>query len=519
MIVRDVFGTRCGRVIAKALTRSSYVPAPSLTWTQRRFNQHVVRNQRPFRLAIIGSGPAGFYSALKVMSLIQDAVVDMYEQLPVPFGLVRFGVAPDHPEVKNCQDRFTEVASSPRFNFIGNVDVGRDLLLSSLVPQYDACLFAYGASKDRRLNVPGEDTLSGIYSARAFVGWYNGLPEYAALSPNLDAGDTAVIIGQGNVALDVARTLLSDVDRLKNTDMTEHALAVLAKSRIKRVHVVGRRGPMQASFTIKEVRELTNLPGVSFAPIDTSLTPPEPGKLPRMQKRLTQLLLRGSATPSTSASRSWSIDFLLSPTSFSGTSSGVPSLTAVNFARTAFEGQDPFDAKTRVRNTDEHTSIPASTAFKSIGYKSESLPGMADLGIPFDSASGTIPNFASGRILTDSSALAASNSQHLPGMYCTGWVKNGPTGVIASTMEDAFASAEAISEDWERKIQNVKGAGPEVAKEGWDALKDEVEARGVRSVSWEDWERIDRAEKDRGRARGKEREKFASVDEMLRVTE
>lgn len=411
------------------------------------------------------------------------------------------------------------MASSPRFNFIGNVDVGRDLPLPSLVPHYDACLFAYGASQDRRLNVPGEGTLSGIYSARAFVGWYNGLPEYTALSPDLDAGDTAIIIGQGNVALDVARILLSDVDRLKNTDVTEHALAVLAKSRIKRVHVVGRRGPMQASFTIKEVRELMNLAQVAFSPIDPSLLPPEPGKLPRMQKRLTQLLLKGSVTPQISASKSWSLDFLLSPTSFNGTSRTSGSLAEVNFARTTFEGQDPFETKARVRSTDECTSIPASTAFRSIGYKSEALTGMADLGIPFDPASGTIPNSAGGRILTKSSVLSLSNSEHLPGMYCTGWVKNGPTGVIASTMEDAFASAEAIAEDWENKVQNIGGRGTGWVKGGWDTLKSEVEARRVRTVSWEDWEKIDRAEKERGMERGKEREKFASIQEMLRVVE
>ena len=410
------------------------------------------------------------------------------------------------------------MAKSPRFNFVGNVDVGRDLPLSSLVPHYDACLFAYGASKDRRLNVPGEDTVSRIYSARAFVGWYNGLPEYAALSPQLDAGDTAVIIGQGNVALDVARTLLSDVDRLKSTDMTERALATLAKSRIKRVHVVGRRGPMQASFTIKEVRELMNLTDVGFTPIGTSLLPPEPGKLPRMQKRLTQLLLKGSATPPVSASKSWTLDSLMSPTSFSGSSGGAGPLTAVNFARTAFLDQDPFDAKSRVKNTDEHSSVPASTAFRSIGYKSEALPGMEALGIPFDSVSGTIPNSASGRVL-NSSASQNVNSRHLPGMYCTGWVKNGPTGVIASTMEDAFASAEAIAEDWEREIQTVDGTGYQAAKGGWDVLKDEVAAQGIRAVSWEDWEKIDRAEKEKGKQKGKEREKFVSVEEMLRVLE
>lgn len=188
------------------------------------------------------------------MTKIPGAKVDMYEALPVPFGLVRFGVAPDHPEVKNCQERFEEVASSPDFTFIGNVSVGSrsdhldgsSISLASILRHYHAVVFAYGASKDRALGIPGED-LDGVYSARAFVGWYNGLPEYADLAPDLTQGDEAVIVGQGNVALDVARMLLEDVDVLRKSDIAAHAIETLAKSRIKRVHIVGRRGPMQVS--------------------------------------------------------------------------------------------------------------------------------------------------------------------------------------------------------------------------------------------------------------------------------
>ena len=220
-------------------------------------------------MAVIGSGPAGFYTAYKVMSKIENSVVDMYEHLPVPFGLVRFGVAPDHPEVKagfrfprksvleanaaqNCQDKFEEVADSPRFNFIGNISIGDHdaaLPLRTLLPHYDAVLFAYGASRDRTLGIPGEDTLKGIYSARAFVGWYNGLPEYSDLAPDLTQGEEAVIIGQGNVALDVARILLQDTNILRSTDITENAIETLQKSKIKRVKVVGRRGPLQVCFS------------------------------------------------------------------------------------------------------------------------------------------------------------------------------------------------------------------------------------------------------------------------------
>jgi adrenodoxin-NADP+ reductase len=189
------------------------------------------------------------------MGKIPNAIVDMYEQLPVPYGLVRFGVAPDHPEVKNCEEKFEEVAESPRFNYIGNVKVGHDIDLASMKPHYDAILFSYGASYDKKLGIPGED-LPGVFSAREFVGWYNGLPQFQNLAPDLDAGDQAVIIGQGNVALDVARMLLTPVDVLKSTDITQQALDTLAQSKIKSVKVVGRRGPLQASSFRDEVLQL-----------------------------------------------------------------------------------------------------------------------------------------------------------------------------------------------------------------------------------------------------------------------
>jgi len=180
------------------------------------------------------------------MNKVQDAVIDMYEQLPVPYGLVRFGVAPDHPEVKNCQDTFEEVAQSPRFNYIGNVRVGHDIELSKLKQHYDAILFSYGASEDRQLGIPGED-LKGVYSAREFVGWYNGLPQFQGLKPHLQAGEQTVVMGQGNVAMDVARILLTPVKILRSTDITEEALQTLSESKVKSVKVVGRRGPIQVS--------------------------------------------------------------------------------------------------------------------------------------------------------------------------------------------------------------------------------------------------------------------------------
>ena len=396
--------------------------------------------------------------------------------------------------------------------------MGKDIPLSSLKPHYDAILFAYGASKDRQLGIPGEEDLKGIYSARAFVGWYNGLPEYANLAPDLSMGEEAVIIGQGNVALDVARTLLSDVDRLRSTDITDQALAALSNSTVKHVRVIGRRGPMQASFTIKEVRELMTLPNVGFEPLDDGLLSSEPTKLPRAQKRLTQLLSKGWSTSMADAKKSWSLNFFLSPTSFNAYSGASNNLSSVTCARAALQGSNLADPAAKVFITDDKVTLPASLAFRSIGYKSQAIPGMQENGIAFDDRSGTIPNDPYGRIIASSSEPNNLMARHIPGMYCAGWVKRGPTGVIATTMEDAFATAEAIAYDWEHKVPFLNSQdGPPMEKSGWTALKKQVEAKGIRRVSWADWQKIDAAEKERGARSGKEREKFTSVKEMLEV--
>ncbi|KAN0071286.1 hypothetical protein V8E54_010717 [Elaphomyces granulatus] len=496
-------------------------------------------NSRPFRVAIVGSGPAGFYTAYRLLTKIQDAVVDMYEQLPVPFGLVRYGVAPDHPEVKNCQEKFTEVATSPRFNFIGNVALGSQLPLSALKPHYDAIVFAYGASKDKELGIPGEEAIHYVHSARAFVGWYNGLPEYLDLAPDLSAGENAVIVGQGNVALDVARILLTDVDVLRKTDISEYALEVLAKSRIKRVRVVGRRGPMQAAFTIKEVREMLQLPSVSFDPIPRGLLPPELviTSLPRPQKRLIQLLTKGSSTHPDEATKSWSLDFLLSPRSLHWSSQFPYRLSHVQFTRNELDPSDPFSpgAKTTPfalsSGLPARVNIPANIFFRSIGYKSSPLPGFEGLGIRFNDRRGIIPNDGFGRVISSVKPVEESSTPDgslspLPGLYCAGWVKCGPTGVIASTMTDAFATADIIATDWKARSSvgdgrisflNLSTGGSTGL--GWEGVRPEAENRGLSPTSWRDWELIDAAERERGRQKGKTRDKFSRVEEMLQIVE
>ena len=482
------------------------------------------KNGSPCRIAVIGSGPAGFYTAYRAMTRIQGAKVDMYESLPVPFGLVRFGVAPDHPEVKNCQEKFDEVASSPDFTFIGNVSVGSpsdhtdgaSISLSAILRHYNAVVFAYGASKDRALGIPGE-SLYGVYSAREFVGWYNGLPEHARLAPDLTQGDEAVIIGQGNVALDVARMLLEDVDVLRKSDIAAHALETLARSRVRRVHIVGRRGPMQAAFTIKEIRELMRLPFVAFHPIDKSLIPLNPAQLPRAPRRLMDILLKGSPNTSSPMSKSWSLDFCLTPKTFlsSPNEPGSLRLAATELEHTTLSS--PFDPHAYVLGTGKTVTVSSSVAFRSIGYKSAPLHGFSDLGIPFDEARGVISNDGRGRVQHEERDLgAAMELGTFPGLYCAGWVKRGPTGVIASTMQDAFATADAIAQDWASTVPFLnEPAGGEVW--GWEGVQRETGLAQAQVVNWADWKKIDDVERERGRIEGKVREKFVRIEDMLAV--
>ncbi|KAH8597238.1 hypothetical protein B0O99DRAFT_651082 [Bisporella sp. PMI_857] len=478
-----------------------------------RRHYSVVQDARPFRLAVIGSGPAGFYTTYKVLSKIENSKVDMYEQLPVPYGLARFGVAPDHPEVKNCQEKFEEVAQSPDFEFIGNIAIGDQagqLPLRALMPHYDAVLFAYGASKDKILGVPGEDTVKSIHSARAFVGWYNGLPEYADLKPDLTQGEEAIIIGQGNVALDVARILLQDISVLRSTDITENAIQTLQKSKVRRVRVIGRRGPMQAAFTIKEIRELIKLPSVAFHPLDAALIP-DIKRLSRVPRRIMEVLIKGSNAQVGSVEKSWSLDFCLSPTSFN---SNLPSsqLSSISFEKTNLT-PDLSDPVAKANGTGEFVHLSSSVAFRSIGYKSEALPGFSELGIPFDSRLGIIKNDYLGRVVETKERKAFKG--HRPSLYCAGWVKRGPTGVIASTMADAFSTANAIEEDW--TLKSPFFAATSSTGLGWEGIKKEAEGRGCRRVSWQEWQKIDAVEKSKGHAKGKEREKFTRKEDMLAV--
>ncbi|KAF2659575.1 FAD/NAD(P)-binding domain-containing protein [Lophiostoma macrostomum CBS 122681] len=441
----------------------------------------------------------------------------MYEQLPTPYGLVRYGVAPDHPEVKNCQSTFAAVARSPNFTYIGNVCIGVDISLPRLKPHYDALLFAYGASRDKVLGIPGEE-LRGVYSAREFVGWYNGLSEFSDLAPDLGRGAEAVVIGQGNVAMDVARILLSPVDVLRQTDITEKALEVLGRSRVRSVKVVGRRGALQAAFTVKEVRELMHIQDLAFERIDTSLFPPDIKKLPRVQRRIAEVLQKGTEARIQNSEKRWGLEFLKAPKAMHASDS--THISSITFAHQAFSPDtDPFSKSASVVPTGEESTLPADMAFRSVGYKSASIPGLDELGVPFDTKLGIIPNDPYGRVITPSAGPGSLTAGHVSGLYCAGWVKRGPTGVIASTMEDAFTSADVIACDWESDVPflNTDSGEDRSTGLGWAGIREEVVSKGVRPLSWSDWERIDELEVARGQKLGKPREKFESVREMLKV--
>jgi adrenodoxin-NADP+ reductase len=349
------------------------------------------------------------------------------------------------------------------------------------------------------------------------VGWYNGLPEYRTLKPSLELAEEVVVLGQGNVALDVARILLTSVEDLRRTDITEYALEELSRSRVKRVRVVGRRGPLQAAFTVKELRELLSLPGVGFGPVDSSLLPGDPSSFPRAQRRILQVLQKGPKTPTELAQRSWELSFLRSPKAFLPSSTFPSRIGAIEFEENILE-EPIFSPSSNVSGTGRMAIMPTDLAFRSIGYLSEPIPGFEELGIPFNEKRGLVPN-ENGRVVRpDTSAASGNPAVRIPGVYTSGWVKRGPTGVIASTMYDAFDTGDRIAHDWvsEKGFMEFGGEGE---KHGWGAVRSEAKSRGMRPVSWAEWMKIDDAEKERGKLLGKEREKFTSQREMLSVLE
>ena len=460
----------------------------------------------PFRVAVVGTGPGGFYTAKYLLKEDSSAHVDLLDALPTPFGLVRSGVAPDHPEVKSVTSDFEQVASDQRVNFLGNVRIGRDVSVAELLSLYDAVVLAYGAASDRALGIPGED-LNNTFSARAFVNWYNGHPDFRDFKPNLDAEDV-VIIGQGNVAIDCARILVKTVAELEKTDIAGHALAALSRSRVRRVHVVGRRGHVQAAFTMKELREVTKLVDADFvlrpAELQAGRTAASAAEIAehRAKKRMDELLSECASKPPAGLTRQLHMRFLLSPSEALPSQGGpIRDVGAVVFDVTRLEG----DAnKQRAVLTGQREIIKAGMVLKSVGYRSITVPG-----IPFCERRAVVHNDR-GRV------THGDGGAPFPRAYVSGWLKRGPSGIIGTNIPDARETVARIIEDRAAGALASHGA----ATPPLDALKQLLLARGRHSdelISWADFTAINASEVARGAALGKPREKITSVEEALAI--
>ncbi|KPJ19209.1 NADPH:adrenodoxin oxidoreductase, mitochondrial [Papilio machaon] len=428
------------------------------------------------RICVVGSGPAGFYAAMHLSKHLTNINIDIFEKLPVPYGLVRFGVAPDHPEVKNVINQFTKVANKPNVNFYGNITLGKDISLLQLRKHYDAVLLTYGAEEDKTLGIDNEDA-QNIVAARNFVGWYNGHPRDKDLKVDLSVS-TAAILGQGNVALDVARILLTPVDVLRKTDITEHALSALAESKVNELYLIGRRGPLQVAFTIKELREQIKLPNCKtiwreqdFVGVEEAVA-----TLSRPRKRLTELMLKSlneSRNCVENNDRYFKPIFFRSPSKFLTNNSN--NVSGIELICNKLIG-DNLENKKCVA-TDQREVLDCDLVFRSIGYKSVK----ADKDIVFDS---------NGFVVNDKGRVIESNApQDLGRLYVSGWLGTGPVGVILHTMSNAFLVAKAICEDFKDFNNSPKG--------GFEEVKNILKNHQI--VDWKAWEKIDKYEIEQGK--------------------
>lgn len=452
----------------------------------------------PLRVAIVGSGPAGFYAAEHLLKQEEHSVeVDMFDRLPTPYGLVRAGVAPDHPKIKSVIRMYEKTATREGFRYFGNVDVGAEVTVADLAERYHAVIYAYGTATDRHLGIPGED-LPGSHAATEFVNWYNAHPDFADREFALSC-KRVVVVGNGNVAADVARMLALTRDELEETDTADHAIAPLADSGVEEIVVVGRRGPAQAAFTNPEVRELGEM-------IDADIViDPEEVELDEISReyvasdeceptnrRNVEIFTDFAGREREGKRRRIVMRFLRSPVEIKGDGR----VESIVLGRNRLERSD--DGRIRAVDTGEREEIECGLVLRSIGYR-----GVALDGLPFDDSRGTIPN-DHGRV-TD-----PETGEQMPGQYVVGWIKRGPSGVIGTNKKDAQDTVDALLEDAEagRVPEPAADASPE-AVQAWLA------ERAPDLVTFDAWRAIDAAEVARGEPLGRPRVKFTSLEELL----
>lgn len=451
---------------------------------------------RPLRVAIIGSGPSGFYAAGALLKQKQINVsIDMFDRLPTPYGLVRDGVAPDHQKIKSVTRGFEKTASDPRVRFFGHVSFGTHLTHSAVRRYYDQVVYAFGTPSDRQLGIPGED-LKGSDPATIFVGWYNAHPDYAALDFDLASAKNVAIIGNGNVAMDVARILAKPAGQLDKTDIADYALAKLRESGIEKVYVLGRRGPAQAKFTPPELREFGEILGVD--PIvnpseleldsDSQVAVERDKGQTRNMKTLHNLAQRGA----TGCPRQVHFRFLVSPVEILGQNGRVSGLR-LRHNRLEATASGTMQAV----GTEHYEEIAVDLVFRAIGYRGIQVPG-----VPFEPRKGTVPN-QKGRVIDP------QTGQPIVGEYVVGWAKRGPSGVIGTNRKDAVETVNQMLAD----VANLAPIS-DVDAEPAAALA-YIQAQQPQYVSFEDWLILDEIEKEKGQATGRPRVKFTNILDML----
>jgi ferredoxin--NADP+ reductase len=452
---------------------------------------------QPLRVAIIGSGPSGLYAAGALQrSTDVVAQVDVFDRLPTPWGLVRAGVAPDHPNIKAVTRMYEKTAAHPEFRFFGNVEIGRDVTVEELSDRYHAVIYAFGAASDRRLGIEGED-LPGSWAATEFVAWYNGHPDYRDLDFDL-TGKTAVVVGNGNVAADVARMLALTYEELAVTDVADHALQELRDSAVTEIIVLGRRGPAQAAFTNPEVLELGELhdADVIVDPKDVELDEHskawlESDAADMTSKRNVDIFTEYSRRTPEGKRKRVVLRFLTSPVEILG----AGKVEGVVVERNELVPAE--DGSLKAKPTGERETIPASLVFRSVGYRGVALPG-----VPFDERRAVIPN-EQGRVLD------GPGGEQVPGQYVVGWIKRGPSGIIGTNKKDAQETVKSLLEDV------AAGKVLQCAQPEREAIESLLAERCGDHVTYAHWESIDQAERAAGEPQGRPRVKLCTVPELL----
>ncbi|MFN9795261.1 MAG: FAD-dependent oxidoreductase [Gemmatimonas sp.] len=449
------------------------------------------------RVAIVGSGPAGFYAAESLQKAAPGIAIDLIDRLPTPFGLVRGGGAPDPPKIKSVTRVFDRIATQPGFRYLGHVRVGEDVTVDELRARYHALILCYGAETDRMLGIPGE-SLAGSHAATEFVAWYNGHPDYAGATFDLTQRDVAVV-GIGNVAMDVARILAKPPQALAATDLADHALQALASSQVATIHLIARRGPVQAACTTPELRELGELEGVDVVvdPRDLELDAASEAELAAMEDRNPaknlDVLREWAARPLTGAARRVVLHFNASPVALHG-STRVEGMTIVR-NRLESDGRGGV----RAVATDDTRELPVGLVFRSVGYRGKALPG-----VPFDDRAGVVPN-VKGHVVA-----AAGSQAVVPGLYVAGWIKRGPQGIIGT---NKLCATDTVTQ----LLADVAAGDIPALRDDLPSIDALLAERGVRVTSWSDWQTLDKAEQARGAAAGRPRVKLTNVAEMLEI--